>query len=421
MTSRRTRPPVQKSGANRNSRPSGRPPASQTAGRRGVAILVVVLLFLFLVALVVLYRLPDMQQDPLHVEPGDYTGEGGFSLSLTEAERLRPFTDNLLLRVSVDKLEFLNLDGKVEGSIDVSLSQPEFVRKGDYGLVFDYENHSYYVFRERNLQYSGRTDQVIAAASLGGNGNIALVLNEFGTRGVLRVLDAEGQLIFDWTLRDNRKSGFILASAFNSAGDRLFVSMYNTANVPATPLITCLDVTRSARERIVAQYRPEPREPYLLLYPYGEDNLVAVSPRHVCLIRNNVSYDWLESAGFDSAGINGDTFWFVARAEMNGTPSFAGIKLPETINVVPTGSTPAQQTRDLLSRGLPLGELPGQVANGGKFVVLTQANLLRRIDVSRPNVADEYNLEGEILACRVDSGGNAICVMDKAVRILVVR
>ena len=28
----------------------------------------------------------------------------------------------------------------------------------------------------------GRTDQVIAAASLGGNGNIALVLNEFGTR-----------------------------------------------------------------------------------------------------------------------------------------------------------------------------------------------------------------------------------------------
>lgn len=226
--------------------PPGRGGASPH--RAGLVALAVVAVLLMAAVVAIAFLLPEDAWTPTDPEvTTPVTPLTGFDCDSNEAMTLHPL-GNGVVKVTRSRLVRMDMTGIEGWSLDIDMQSPFVVARNGRMLVVDRTGFDWVLMDASGRLASGRTTGAITGAALGADGGIALIHDEPGYRGVLRLLAPDGTFRFEWK---SAESGHILSAAFDPAGGFVDVSVLNSDGT--TPLTYHKRFSLEAAE--VAQHR----------------------------------------------------------------------------------------------------------------------------------------------------------------------
>ncbi|MGI6545375.1 MAG: DUF5711 family protein [Fastidiosipilaceae bacterium] len=170
-------------------------------------------------------------------------GYEGFATDPSQSGELLPFGFGLVIQCLDNEVQVLNISGQVEYAIRVTVNQPRVIADDRHALLYDLGGTYYCLLSATGPVFEGRTDDSIQGASRGDSGHVGLILDRYNTRGVLRVLDPEGNQIFEWISKKSENSGYVVSSSFSLEGEFVDISLMNTDGSNPRPVILRLTLT----------------------------------------------------------------------------------------------------------------------------------------------------------------------------------
>ena len=300
-----------------------------------------------------------------------------------------------LLEVQPRGIRLRGLDGQLrrEGSID--LAQPRVSLAGACALITGEGAYRYALWDSTGERYGGRSDDAIEGWTLDADGRSALILDRAETQGALRVLDAEGQTLFDWESRDTRQSGYIVAAQFTGQGRSLDALLLNSAMPEARAVVSRFSLEPEHYGTRSARFEPRANETLLWhaetatgallaasrssLYREGEEGLVA---------------DW-SLADIDQLALAGERLAVVGRAAVDGAPR---------LYVAAVGEG--------LGEGIELPDDATGLAAAGDWAVLISGSELLSLELRQPTALTRHDLHSPILRVRLFDDGRVLVVSE---------
>lgn len=202
-----------------------------------IPLLVLILLGLIVTA-VLFFRYPSKGGDGVTVSRirTERLNTQSFDLQEALAEQYYPFTDESVIRVSDHYVTYYDYSGNTLLSFSIETAHPEVIVHEGRALVYDRNGTQYYQFNKEGMYLLGETPHPIRHATLSDRGDFALMLQDPQSRGILRVMDADGTHRMDWSFYDLKDSGYIIAMDYSAKGDAIDVSLLNTDGLTPTTI-----------------------------------------------------------------------------------------------------------------------------------------------------------------------------------------
>lgn len=163
-----------------------------------------------------LKRPADIIDEPV-IEDTDMTFESGVSYTST-------VTDSRAVFCSSESINFLNLQGKNEASIQTAISNPQINAKGEYLLVTDKGSKKAYLYKGSKEHASFETEGGIISASVCEKGYSVFVTKGDLHKCSVLVFNDKGEEIFKW----NSGGLNVLDADISPSGSEICVSTVNT-------------------------------------------------------------------------------------------------------------------------------------------------------------------------------------------------
>lgn len=149
-------------------------------------------------------------------------------------------------------ISYVNSNGKVSSSQQVTYSSPA-VEVDDYRvMIFDRSNTSYLLMRNETLYSQQKTDSRIVDAAVSSNDNYAIVVTDSDAKSVLYGMDGRGKVIYQW----NCPQGYISDVAITESGNKVAATVVNSVNAVLCATVYILDFEYDS-EYAVFEYADE--------------------------------------------------------------------------------------------------------------------------------------------------------------------
>lgn len=171
-------------------------------------------------------------------------GMYGFSTADYPQGELTPFGSGLVINCLDTEIQVLNISGVPEYSLRVFTNQPRIISDDHHAFVYDLGGTYYCMLSPGGPVFEGRTEDVIQGAYRSSDGLTALILDRFDTRGVLQLLNPDGEMLLEWTSRSSENSGYLLSVSFAPDNSFIDLSLMNTDGAYPRPVILRLSLDR---------------------------------------------------------------------------------------------------------------------------------------------------------------------------------
>lgn len=248
----------------------------RSKNRTGLIVLVVLAIILMIASIVLAIKFTGEDDWMVPVENNiNNPQKSGFACEAVDAPKLYPFASGLV-KVSQDRVSYLDLKGnEVYGEV-IDMQTPFCVVSSDKALIADSNGYQYIVINTQKVIFKSTTLGTIDYASINDEGYVAIVTDEPGVKGVVKIIGPDGNGLFSW---QSAESGYVLSAKINSDMKRVDISIANTDGTSISPVIKSFGIDGSAR----GQYLPQINNlmPNLLydksgnIILYGSSNILA--------------------------------------------------------------------------------------------------------------------------------------------------
>lgn len=375
--------------------------------RSGFLALVMLVIILFLMVAVILLQFPFFaNKGRPRIDKEQISGIEAFPLDAVNAKNTYALPGNQVMKVSDGQIQLTNLQGEVELSLDGNITDPKLLIRDNMFLLVEQNGFHYYLFKDAELVYSGKTDHPIISYNFAPDGHAALVMEAEGTKGLVSVLDPKGELLFTLTVQDNKDSGFVLSTAFSYDCKSLYVSMINVAGAVQEPIINAYSLENQNLAKIIAQYKPSVKSPLPLIYSFDDGNTVFAGAEAMVLLRSGELSQPGKLNGFTHGGKMKDAFFFIGSSNAAGPYYFNVVK-----NLAKFPGKP--------ENGYQLPDIPREVQSNGNYVAVLVGDDMYRFSAGSPNTPAVFAMQGKVQHFAVDSHGNILCVCSDGVRKII--
>lgn len=367
-----------------------------------VLLLVTAVLTVLAVALLV-YQNFDADTGGKTLIKDERAGDLLFSLEDNTGSNLYAFGTTRLLSVEQSKVELLNLSGSVEDSVVETLGTPTVVILHDVAVVYDQGGFNYHYFTKNGLRFSAETADPIESLSLSHDGKIALILDRDKTNGVLRVLDADGDLLMEWLALDAQNSGYIIMSAFAEDSSFIDVSLLNTNRSNPISLVNRFSLEAGRVGERIGQYQMTAESPVMSIVDQGEKTAFITDRQ----ITTNDQGKILQAASFAmiqsvSAGDSG--LAVLAQETVGGR---MGLYYLNDLAQAKAGTA------------LELSDEAGEPVSSGRYTAIADGEKIWIVKNGQTGQAISYDMKSTVLSIAVDTNGYILSVCRDDVRRIV--
>lgn len=325
-------------------------------------------------------------------------------LDTMEANHTYPLGDRLLFQLDQQQIRVLNLAGTEEYRFDASIQNPVVAQVADRFLVYDRLGFQYFVLSSEGVVHQGKTDYAILSHTFASNGAVAFVLQGENRKGVVRVLNQEGNSLFDLTIQDHEKSGFVLQTLLDDTHEILYVSMLNISGSEPFPVIQQYALDSKNLGRMKAELKPPVSEGLPILCPYDSEGLILMGATKILnSIGDACTPVFADVQAVSHAGRLLDGCFCVAAEAMGGPYYFHSIH-------------PGRGFPERVSSGYRLVEPPRQIQACGNYVVALIGDDLYRFAPGRESKPDVIPFYGRLIRFSVDERGTILCVCSDGIR-----
>lgn len=110
--------------------------------------------------------------------------------------------DSSIAMIDNDYFKIISADGFSDLAYQIAYAKPKMVKNGHRILVYDKGGYSYSVFNKSGKIYEKKLDNQILNANISADGNVVIITNESGYRGVLIAYDKNQREIYKWATSD---------------------------------------------------------------------------------------------------------------------------------------------------------------------------------------------------------------------------
>lgn len=110
--------------------------------------------------------------------------------------------DSSIAMIDNDYFKIISADGFSDLAYQITYAKPKMVKNGHRILVYDKGGYSYSVFNKSGKIYEKKLDNQILNANISADGNVVIITNESGYRGVLIAYDKNQREIYKWATSD---------------------------------------------------------------------------------------------------------------------------------------------------------------------------------------------------------------------------
>ncbi len=332
-----------------------------------VFLLSVFMSFFILVILVLLIFLPESlylsgKQDKTNQL--SLASDTLFTIDSSRARNMSVFANRYILELRNENLNFLSFQGEVESSYSINNDNAKLEFNDKYALVSDLNGFNYYLFTEKGLVYEGRSTEKILYSAVSNKGYVALILDTYDSKGMVRVLDPNGKHILDYKLRERIRSGYPISLCFNPDSSQIFINIINLDGAHIQTHIHSIDLSTLHIETHLNLVST-------LALPkiYSPDkNLVALSSDTNFVLSN--LYDISSKTKFKEIkdlSLTKDEVYFLAKVEDNDEFSIFSVKYSELLDKK-NGEQPK------INGPLNVGETPYLVKSGSDYTAVAAKN-----------------------------------------------
>ena len=349
-----------------------------------VLLLVTAVLTVLAVALLV-YQNFDADTGGKTLIKDERAGDLLFSLEDNTGSNLYAFGTTRLLSVEQSKVELLNLSGSVEDSVVETLGTPTVVILHDVAVVYDQGGVNFHYFTKNGLSFSAETTDPIESLSLSHDGKMALVLDRDKTNGVLRVLDADGDLLMEWLALDAQNSGYIIMSAFADDSSFIDVSLLNTNRSNPISLVNRFSLEAGRVGERIGQYQMTAESPVMSIVDQGEKTAFITDRQ----ITTNDQGKILQAASFAMI------------------QSVSGLYYLNDLAQAKAGTA------------LELSDEAGEPVSSGRYTAIADGEKIWIVKNGQTGQAISYDMKSTVLSIAVDANGYILSVCRDDVRRIV--
>lgn len=110
--------------------------------------------------------------------------------------------DSSIAMIDNDYFKIISADGFSDLAYQIAYAKPKMVKNGHRILVYDKGGYSYSVFNKSGKIYEKKLDNQILNANISADGNVVIITNGSGYRGVLIAYDKNQREIYKWATSD---------------------------------------------------------------------------------------------------------------------------------------------------------------------------------------------------------------------------
>ena len=182
-------------------------------------------------------------------------------------------------------LNIYTSDGKKITSMDVLISNPKFVSKKDYLLLFDENGNNAYLIHNTTMEWKKQTEGEISLATINGNGMCALALSKTTYKTIIVLYEKDGTESFRTYLsttyttdmgisEDNKYFSF---TEMNTSGTQIISNVKN---------ISIEKAKSTPNDAIENNYSLEDNNRIFINIEYKKDDIVAYADDAIYLLSN---------------------------------------------------------------------------------------------------------------------------------------
>lgn len=196
-----------------------------------------------------------------------------------------------LLSIEQNRAVLMNPAGAELKNFETGMSAPLIQRKGKYTMAADFKGINYLLMEDQKLIYSGSSEEKINSIALSHDGYAALCLEREGTKGVVRVMDKSGKMLFEWESLDSIDSGSVIGAVFSSDTSTLAVSMLNLEREKSLPIVSLLSLNPDDIGKKLMSFVPTEIGAVTVLAPKSGRSFFAASSQKAALLDFNKEAD----------------------------------------------------------------------------------------------------------------------------------
>lgn len=287
-----------------------------------------------------------------------------FNVDSSRARNMNIFADKYILELRNENLNFLSFQGEVESSYPINSDNAKLDFNDNYALVSDLNGFNYYLFSQKGLVYEGRSKEKVIYSTVSNEGYVALILDTFDSKGMVRILDPKGKHLMDYKLRERLRSGYPISLCFNPDSSKVFINIINLDGAHIQTHIHTIDLSNlniSTHLSLVTS----------LALPkiYSPDkNLVALvnNTSFVLSNLNNVSSK-TKFNEIKDLSITQEEVYFLAKVEENDKFSVYSIKYSELLEK-------DDDNQPEITGPLQVGENPYLIHSGSDYTAVATDN-----------------------------------------------
>ena len=287
-----------------------------------------------------------------------------FNVDSSRARNMNIFADKYILELRNENLNFLSFQGEVESSYPINSDNAKLDFNDNYALVSDLNGFNYYLFSQKGLVYEGRSKEKVIYSTVSNEGYVALILDTFDSKGIVRILDPKGKHLMDYKLRERLRSGYPISLCFNPDSSKVFINIINLDGAHIQTHIHTIDLSNLNISTHLSLVRS-------LALPkiYSPDkNLVALvnNTSFVLSNLNNVSSK-TKFNEIKDLSITQEEVYFLAKVEENDKFSVYSIKYSELLKK-------DDDNQPEITGPLQVGENPYLIHSGSDYTAVATDN-----------------------------------------------
>lgn len=110
--------------------------------------------------------------------------------------------DGSVAMIDNDYFKIISADGFSDLEYQIAYANPQMIKNGHRVLVYDKGGYSYSVFNKTGRIYEKKLESQILNANISAGGNVVIITNESGYRGVLIAYDKNQREVYKWSTSD---------------------------------------------------------------------------------------------------------------------------------------------------------------------------------------------------------------------------
>ncbi|MHB1483226.1 MAG: DUF5711 family protein [Saccharofermentanales bacterium] len=250
--------------------------------------------------------------------------QSGFLCDAVEAQKLYPF-GNGLIKLNHDRISYLDLKGVEVFGEAVSMEAPFCRISSGKAFVGDSNGVQYLAMDTSKIIYKANAKDTINYGSINEDGYAAIIMDEPGLKGLMRILKPDGTGIYSW---QSAESGYILSAQVNPDSTGVDVSVVNTDGTKVVPMLKRFGIQGDAK----GQFIPQINELLpILLYDADMNPVICGASKIFCFDESKEKFQFSFSKIYTAASSDYGIL-LIARKLANDIPMLYLIKKDGTVS-----------------------------------------------------------------------------------------